>query len=262
MSVFAGDFVQDMYRQNEIDSLRQDIQNTQAEIEAANITRESQAEFEANLRQMQQPLMNSSYAPSLPSWSPPNDTNQWQRDMLDAEERQADVAEAQAFVFQSQQLARQKQVERQAAEEKREAEAQIRAWDIEKRENEIREAKQELAKLDKALDDPQLSESGKVLIRLHRDRIEREAKLQPTRQREDFQDFAQYLDAGQEYVQRADGVILAEIKPGKYVLQTGDTMTDISIRRFGTPDRWREIYERNKSVCDTSWRPGITLIIP
>jgi Uncharacterized protein containing LysM domain len=75
-------------------------------------------------------------------------------------------------------------------------------------------------------------------------------------------EFAKYLDAGQRYYRRADGTIWPEIKPGKYVLQAGDTMTDISIRRFGTPKRWREIYERNKKLCDTEWHPGATLTIP
>jgi len=107
-----------------------------------------------------------------------------------------------------------------------------------------------------------MSEFGKVLIRLHRDQVEREAKLPSTRQQQDFQEFLKYLDAGQQYYQLADGLILQEIKPGKYVLQAGDTMTNISIRRFGTPERWREIYERNKSVCDNGWRPGATLTIP
>jgi hypothetical protein len=96
--------------------------------------------------------------------------------MLDATERQAGAEEDQALVLWSQQLARRKQSERQEAEATRQTGAQMRAWEIEKREEEMREAKEELAELDKALDDPQMSESGKVLIRPHRDKLERQAK--------------------------------------------------------------------------------------
>jgi len=270
--LFAGDWFQDFQQQQEIDSLRQDIRNAQAQSEydameikhkleeqqRQNEIARQQAQQEAQQRQIQQSIMNTWSAPALV----PDNAAQWREDMLDAQERRADAAEDQAFVLWSQQLARQRQAAQRAAEETRQAEAQVRAWDIERREEKIREAKEQLAKLDKALDDPQMSESGRVLIRLHRDRVERDAKLQPVRQREDFQEFAKYLDAGQQYYQRADGAIMPEIKPGKYVLQVGDTMTDISIRRFGTPDRWREIYERNKKLCDTNWHPGATLIIP
>lgn len=58
---------------------------------------------------------------------------------------------------------------------------------------------------------------------------------------------------------------LARRSATTYVVKAGDTLQTISSAVFGTPDRWREIFEANKgsiATPDSRLVPGLRLVIP
>jgi hypothetical protein len=93
--LYADDFVEPMQRQNEIDSLRQDIRDTQAEIESANIRREwndmaaaedarRQAEQERQQEQAQwQDMMNAKRQQMNPLVQPDTGTDSLVKELRD-----------------------------------------------------------------------------------------------------------------------------------------------------------------------------------
>lgn len=58
---------------------------------------------------------------------------------------------------------------------------------------------------------------------------------------------------------------LARRSATTYVVKAGDTLQTVSSAVFGTPDRWREIFEANKgsiATPDSKLVPGLRLVIP
>ena len=56
----------------------------------------------------------------------------------------------------------------------------------------------------------------------------------------------------------------ATSSPNAYVIQRGDTLSKISVRCYGTPHRWRAIYEANRERISNinQLKVGTTLVIP
>jgi nucleoid-associated protein YgaU len=52
--------------------------------------------------------------------------------------------------------------------------------------------------------------------------------------------------------------------PNAYVIQRGDTLSKISVRCYGTPNRWKAIYEANRDRINNinQLKVGTTLVIP